>query len=191
MRSFLFLVPVVVCFACGGTDPGGVTDGGAMDSTTGDDGSTDTGTNGDGSANDSGLGDASNDGSTTSDGGGSLKITCGPQLTCTAQQTCCVSQGGQTMYSCVGGSCPMGQTALKCAKTSDCAMGNVCCAHIDQMNNVTSQCLQACPNTPNDAQLCSNMDMPTGCAMNVMCSSNNIGDWNLPNGFATCGGKAN
>lgn len=195
MRAItLTLASTLLAVACGGSDVTPLTDGGTADGPAatldgggGNDGGTTPNPDGGGNGNDAGTGGGD---AAAGDGGVSpLAIACGPQLTCTAQQTCCVGQG--PTFTCSNAPCAQNQTSLKCAKTSDCPNGNVCCAHINGQKQVSSQCLAACPNTNDDAQLCSNADMPTGCAMNVACSGNNIGDWNLPNGFATCGGKKN
>lgn len=148
-----------------------------------------------------GVDEGSVDGSASGNEGGNpnrfdgsvppVQITCGPQLQCTAAQACCVGQmNGSPSYSCVNGTCPIDQPMLMCAKTADCPMNDVCCVHV-QNNTIASACMATCPSTNAWAQLCDPQAMPTGCPMGVMCSNNNIGDWNLPQNFATCGGKGN
>jgi hypothetical protein len=56
-------------------------------------------------------------------------------------------------------------------------------------NDTTSSCEATC--MQNQAQLCDKNAMDAGCAPGVRCSSNNIGDWGLGQGYATCGGKGN
>ena len=175
-------VAAVVFVACGGSSPGDLFASDASDdggSTRVSDGAT---TGSDGSAK--------VDGAVPSDGG----LACGA-TTCKIplSEICCVARaGGSWTFACVAGAtCPSTgggnqPTALKCASAADCSGGTVCC--VTQANNQTvSACKTACGN--NDAQLCDSAASPTGCAANAPCSSNKIGDWDLPPPFATCGGK--
>lgn len=160
------LVACALC-ACGGTD---------FTSVLGDASASDGGSEGSSAA------DAARDGMLPP-----THTTCGP-MQCAAMQTCCVTQNNPPQFTCAQGACTNGQTALQCAKASDCPMGSVCC--VRRMNgNATSSCALSCGQ--NEAQLCDPKEMPTGCPPNQPCSNSNIADWNLPPSFATCGGKGN
>jgi hypothetical protein len=196
MRRILALTAcaalVAGAWACGGTDSS-LSDAGADGTVPNGDGGggNDSGGGGDGGGGgDSGGG---NDGSVVGDGAvgdaGNVSISCG-STTCGIADTCCVkSQGADAGAFCVTGACPAMQTALKCSKAADCAMGLVCCATIDQNNNVSSTCAATCTGN-NSAPLC-DPKSDAGCPPMQPCSTNNIGDWNLPNTFGTCGGKGN
>ena len=174
--------------ACGGSAPGDLFTG---------DGSEDGGSvipsDGGGTTSADGAITAS-DGSARVDGAApGASLTCGASSCKIPSETCCVARaGGSFTFSCVmGATCPSTgggnqPTALKCANTASCSGGMVCC--VTQANNQTvSACKTACGN--NDAQLCDPAASPTGCPATAPCSSNKIGDWQLPPPFATCGGK--
>ncbi len=201
-----------VWLACGGSD-------GAADLTTppGNDGgdlpetssTLDGGGGADGSST-TDAADASDDGSTTAEAGGgegginppdagpggtTTTIKCGSTTCAIPAQTCCVDRlgAGMTSYACAtvcGGVDAGGDTtALKCSGQANCAAGTVCCVEQVGQNGAASQCQVTC--TMNQAQLCDSTATVTGCAVGTMCSNNNIGDWNLPPSYATCGGKGN
>jgi hypothetical protein len=109
-------------------------------------------------------------------------VTAGTAYSCSASGAGCAAVDA-------GGNGNNGDTvALKCSGAANCAAGTVCC--VRQVNNgAASDCKASC--TQNEAQLCDKGATPTGCATSVSCSSKNIGDWSLPDTYATCGGKGN
>jgi len=202
--------------ACGGSDgatdlvgaPGN--DGGGLPETSaaaeGGGGDTDAA-----SATDAaGSTDASDAGSTTQEAGGgeggidppdagpggtTTILNCGSTTCAIPAQACCVDRlgGGMTAYSCAatcaGVDAGADTTALKCSGQANCAAGTVCCVHQVGGNGAASECQASCGQ--NQAQLCAPMAAVSGCDAGVTCSSNNVGDWNLPPSYATCGGKGN
>jgi len=175
-------VAIVVLVACGGSSPGDLfaSDASAEASTVLSDGGT----------------SLAADGATvnTKDGAAPsiTTLACGPSACTLPGETCCVARtNGTFSFSCVTGGCPSTgggnrPTALKCASSANCPGGTVCC--VVQANNQTvSSCKTSCGN--NDAQLCDPTASPTECTANAPCSTNKIGDWDLPSPFATCGGK--
>jgi hypothetical protein len=115
---------------------------------------------------------------------------CGPSP-CAQGQTCCVTMANSTpSYACLAG-CPTGGgggpsvASLACASAADCAAGYVCC--MEQSNGSTqSACASHCGVT--QVQLC-DPGADAGCPLGLPCSTSNIGDWNLPPTFGTCGGR--
>ena len=91
--------------------------------------------------------------------------------------------------TCAGVDAGVDTTALKCSGQTNCAAGTVCCVQQVGQNGAASECQASCG--PKQAQLCAPMATVSGCDAGVACSNNNIGDWNLPQTFATCGGKGN
>jgi hypothetical protein len=183
-------VAVCVFVACGGSAPGDLFSGDASEdggsAIASDGGGTTSAADGAPLGSD---GSAKLDSAVPSDG----TLACGASSCKIPTETCCVARaGGSFTFSCVTGArCPSTgggnqPTALKCANTADCSGGTVCC--VTQANNQTvSACKSACGN--NDAQLCDPAASPTGCPASAPCSSDKIGDWQLPSPFATCGGK--
>lgn len=127
-------------------------------------------------------------------GGSTSAINCGSTSCSIPSQNCCVDRlgGNQTAYSCAAtcGGIDAGAdtTALKCSGQANCAIGMVCCVRQLGGNAAASECKATCAG--NEAQLCDKSALVTGC-VGTTCSNNNIGDWNLPPSYATCGGKGN
>jgi hypothetical protein len=199
--------------ATGPTTPG---DGGGADATTAPDGSpaddasgaADTAT-----ASDTGTGGSFTDAppTATTDGGGSndagpggntSTITCGSASCSLAGSFCCVYNNKnpppEFVFGCATGSgCPTragakSPIALACSSAANCPASTVCCLK-DDGNTIRSECAATCVDSSNvtTAQLCDPSAATTGCPSSDPCSSDNINDWKLPNGFATCGGKSN
>ena len=165
----------------GGAGPDG--SGGGADGSTSNDGG--------GVAIDGGAG-SSDAGGATIDGGPlpAQTIACGPVKACSRIETCCVYDNGASFtYDCrFNCPTPPGGTSLsqlKCASASNCDVGHVCCVE-KSSGGTSSFCAQSC--TSNQGQLCSPNAQAPQCPVGVQCSSNNIGDWNLSNIYATCGG---
>lgn len=153
---------------------------------------TDTGTGQQDSGGDGGI-----DPPDAGPGGTTSTIKCGSTTCAIPAQTCCVDTlpGNMTAYGCAttcpgldaGGGGGIDTAALKCSGQANCAAGTVCC--VRQVNNAAaSECKASCAGT--EAQLCDVNVAASGCNGNT-CSNNNIGDWNLPPSYATCGGKGN
>lgn len=177
-------------------------------STTTNDGGTtsDSGATGDGATLDAGPLVPSDGGITTDagPGGSTTALSCGAASCTIPGQVCCASRvsGGTFSFACVNGtSCPVVDagaggnppTALACTSAANCAVGEVCCVQL-QGNAATSACMTdtACQNLSGDkAVLCDPMQPTVGCQAGPPCSSKNIADWRLPNGFGTCGGQGN
>lgn len=127
-------------------------------------------------------------------GGDISHLPCGTAQCSLPGETCCISGFHNGLaYSCVNGpSCAgapgIGKTALKCSGAANCAAGTVCCvrAFRESGNDAASACKATCGG--NEAQLCDLNAAPTGCPAAKACSSTRIGDWGLPQTFATCGG---
>jgi hypothetical protein len=108
-------------------------------------------------------------------------------------------------------------TELQCEVQANCPSNNVCCisgpaqgstgkisAHCLNAGACTTQVTQILLDAGPDAAasdggflvqpraiLCDPAALDAGCTSAAgTCSSTNIGTWNVPNGFATCGGKA-
>jgi hypothetical protein len=132
-------------------------------------------------------------------GGSTSSVVCGSTTCAIPSDMCCVFQPAAPppdfTYACGGGAaCPPGvggngTTSLKCSSAANCPSNTVCCAH-PVGNDVASSCQATCTGT--DAQLCDPRAASSGCVGDAgTCSSMNIGDWNLPATFGTCGGKKN
>lgn len=181
------------------------------DGSTNNDGSTDTdGGTGDGATGSDGaargpdgsfVADGGADPDGAGPGGNTTTISCGSTTCNIPGESCCVYTPNNPppnfVYACVAGiGCPTPdggvaeKTALKCSSQANCPVGTVCCVH-QQQNTTFSDCQATCQGN-NTAQLCDkNAPDGGGCPQNQPCSSNNIGDWNLPSSYATCGGKGN
>ncbi len=208
----------IAVWACGsdelGSDLTSQSDGGASSSSSSSSGATSsTSSSGSsGTASDGGSGDAGDGGSSgalggdggvdppdAGPGGSTTSITCGATSCALPAQQCCASQvpgPGNLGWACVAASdagCPPPPgggdvTSLKCSAQANCPTNTVCC--VRQTNDgAASECKASCTN--NEAQLCDPNAVPTGCSQQNACSSKNIGDWGLPNTYATCGGKGN
>jgi hypothetical protein len=148
------------------------------------------------------------DGGTPQDsgpGGTTTSIACGATTCAIPSTQCCVSPNASPPpafgFACVSGAgCPdagpgvIGPTALKCSATANCPTNQICCM-TQKQGIITSGCQTACAS--NQAQLCDSAlgfpdgGGPTGCGDAGVCKNNNIGDWGLPQSFATCDGKGN
>ena len=135
-------------------------------------------------------------------GGTTTILNCGATTCAIPAQACCVDLlgGGMTAFSCAttcagldagAGGNNNDTAALKCSGQANCAAGTVCCVRQVGNNAAASECKATCGG--NEAQLCDVAAVPTGCAAGQgnACSNNNIGDWALPQSFATCGGMGN
>lgn len=194
--------------ACGGSDGGGaltetptpeagtvVPEGGGDTGTTGNDAATgqdasDAGTG----QQEAGGGDGGINPADAGPGGTTSVITCGSTSCSIPAETCCVDRlgGNMTAYGCAA-VCPgidagANTTALKCSGQANCAAGTVCCVRQTVGNGAASECKATCGG--NEAQLCDLGAAMSGCT-GTMCSNNNVGDWNLPKTYATCGGVGN
>ena len=210
MKRFAFVcIPLASLLAtylgCGGASPSDVTiapgDGGA-DGASGDGASSaEGGSSGftDAAPKPGTSGGAANDGGP---GGSATQLPCGTATCALATDFCCVYQNQNAppefLFGCASGSaCPAqagakDPTALLCSGAANCGPGAVCCVR-DDGNRVWSECAATCTDSASTkaAQLCDPAAPATGCAASAPCSSKNIGDWNLPNGYATCGGRGN
>ena len=153
---------------------------------------TDTGTGNQGAGADGGI-----DPPDAGPGGTTSVIHCGSTTCAIPAQTCCVDTlpSNATAYGCAatcagldgGAGVGVDTAALKCSSQANCAAGTVCC--VRQVNKAAaSECKATCD--VNEAQLCDVNAAASGCT-GTSCSNNNIGDWNLPDSYATCGGKGN
>jgi len=166
----------LACVACGGagstsTDLFGAGDGGGRDGSS-------TGGGGDGGS-----------------GGNAQSIACGTTTCEIPRDSCCVYDTMPPSYQCVtGAACPSmngggAGVSLQCSGAANCAAGTVCCVSRSS-TGVAATCKVVC--TGSEAQLCDPNAASSGCSANAgACSTNNIGDWGLPKGYATCGGVGN
>lgn len=164
-----------------GVDDGGSTAQGGDGGVKGDDGGTAT--------------DASPGGTTTA-------LTCGTTSCSIPAQTCCTTRTAASSFDffCVnGGTCPTVVTeagttkpvALGCSSAANCASGEECCL-TSANGGTTSSCKPngTCSGGGGDtALLCDPANPTAGCPTGEPCSSKNIAEWRLPNGFGTCGGE--
>ena len=193
----------------GGTDGTTTTpDGGAVDDAT-----SDSSPATDGAVARDGAGGSFTDGPPTAiaDGGGSndsgpggdtSSIACGSTSCSLASSFCCVYTNNnpppEFVFGCATGTgCParagaQDPAALACSSAANCPANTVCCLK-DTQGKTSSECVTTCASSNNvkAAQLCDRTAPQTGCPASAPCSANNINDWKLPNGFATCGGKSN
>lgn len=203
----IFVSASAVWVGCGGDDSTAASgsDGGVDGSASGDDGAAVGSDGSPGSGSDAaggGGGGGGGDGGRSADGGpgGSTgAVACGTTTCTVPAESCCVSDtgGGNFAFACSGtgdgGVCPRNDVALKCEATANCSSGQVCCMRDDGNGHVTSTCQATCSGGGGgaSAQLCDKAAGDAGCLNQQPCSSDNISDWNLPAGFATCGGKGN
>lgn len=135
-------------------------------------------------------------------GGSVSQISCGSTSCALATDFCCVYDNKNAppdfLFTCASGSaCPnlaggKDPTALGCSSAANCPTSTVCCIR-DDGNRIWSECSATCTDTGSitAAQLCDPNAASTGCPTSDPCSNNSIGDWKLPDGFATCGGRGN
>ncbi len=193
---------LVSLVGCGGasTAPGFTAGDAAVDGTyAATDGTAGaTGTTGGGDAGQMFVADGGSP-ATAGPGGNTSTLPCGnAQCTIPAQQCCVIANLNPPpdfSYACYSGSCPVTggggggmSTALSCSGAANCPANTVCCVTQTQ-SGAASSCAATC--NQNGAQLCDPNAASSGCPQGVACSSRNIGDWGLPNGFATCGGVGN
>jgi hypothetical protein len=139
------------------------------------------------------------DGGTLADGGPggtTTSITCGTTTCALPGQVCCVydTDGAQTFtFTCVTGTtCPAlpntedNPPALSCASAANCAATDVCCLTQAQDDSLSSACKPADQCTGDSVVLCDPAQPNVGCQAPDECSSNDIKDWNLPNGYGFC-----
>jgi hypothetical protein len=192
----------------GGTDA--TTEGGGTDSGGGDSGGTDSG------GTDSGETDATvtdggtdaqlvEDGGIVTDagpGGDAAVLNCGSASCDLPTQSCCfypndagsfyaACSNGQVCPAVDGGGTP---TALACTSQANCGAGSMCCLTSPASGTNASHCVApaACASTVGikSAFLCDPAASDAGCGDAGACGSSNIGSWNLPSGFGTCGDVA-
>lgn len=187
--------------------------GGFADTSTGNDsGQSDTGSGGDdASATDAPADVALVDGGGTvldaGPGGDAAVINCGTASCKLPAQTCCfypLEFPPPPYYSACssGATCPAldagidagAATELKCESQDNCVAGTVCCITAPSSGGIAAHCVApgSCVTTvgTKTAYLCDPTAADAGCADAGVCSSTNIGTWNLPSGFGTCGGVA-
>lgn len=133
------------------------------------------------------TGDASVD---AGDAGSS--VTCGA-ASCLSGESCCIytDGGGGAQYQC-GATCAQSGggaqlSTLGCTSSADC-VGQACCIRRSNGGNV-SVCEAQCSAANGEVQLCDPNAADAGCPPSQPCSTDNLGDWGLPSGFATCGGR--
>jgi hypothetical protein len=142
------------------------------------------------------------DGGTSNDGGpgGNLQLlACGTTACASPAEACCVTNDEKTKtfgFSCTSGaSCKAASNTvtLECTGPSNCPASEVCCIGDDGSGNRTAACRPTCTSGGgvDRATLCDPAALTVGCPTDAPCSANSIEDWNLPNGFGTCGGKGN
>lgn len=206
MRTDCFVLVIVgtAAIGCGGSDASGVftaaTDA-AADGTTAGDGASSSGEGG--VSPDAGWVRDGGAGGEAGPGGNTAQLPCGSTSCNIPGETCCVvrprSRPPSFTYACAAGStCPVpadggSATELACSSAANCAPGSVCCVR-DDGQRVWSECAAACTGGAGgvaSAQLCDPTAPQVGCAANAPCSSANIADWGLPQGFGTCGGRGN
>ncbi len=91
---------------------------------------------------------------TTTDGGGTGEITCGPQQCAAATQVCCLMQQSQM---CIDATNKCAGLTLTCSSASSCGNGDVCCATFQGGGgggSLMTSCDASCPNGPGNVQLC-------------------------------------
>lgn len=137
-------------------------------------------------------------------GGNAQSIPCENATCAIPGQSCCIINNANPppdfSYECVlGTTCPqpapsdsgVGHVAsLQCTGAANCPGNQVCCMYEQKSpKQVVSQCMATCTG-PGQAQLCDPNVPPSqsGCPASAPCSSHGIGDWDIPSGFATCGG---
>lgn len=181
------------------TDSGNNNNGDAGGSSSGDSGNTNDSGN-------PGNADGGNEGG--SPGGSTSTLSCGSATCSIPAQSCCITNPpgpNNFAFACVTGGCAVDAgpggggdppTALKCSGQANCGPGTVCCVSTGN-NTTTSECKASCGGGGggggDTAQLCDPAApaASNGCPQNAPCSTNNIGDWGLPNTFGTCGGQGN
>ena len=208
----LWMFAISFASGCGGSSSSDIVVGdGGPDSgdanSFSDDGSSDAGSTSDTGTSDAGTTDGSivADGGVGADGGpgGDMtRLACGGASCAIPGVSCCIYQLNNGppdfAYACVTGTtCPArggagDSTLLQCAGAANCAAGKVCCVK-DRAGVVSSSCETTCVAAAGakTAQLCDPAAATTGCTATAPCSHDNIGDWGLPNTFATCGGVGN
>lgn len=220
MRSHVLLFGAVVVgaagtvWACGSDDEGtGIvtqSDGGGGSSTSSSGAGSSSGASSSGGSSSGSSG--TNDGGTSSGalggdggidppdagpGGDTTKVNCGATSCALATDLCCASElgGGARAYGCANADagCPAPSgggdvAALTCSAQANCPANTVCCVR-QTGAGAASACKAACDG--NEAQLCDPNATDAGCPQSDPCSNDNIGDWVLPDTYATCGGKGN
>jgi hypothetical protein len=143
------------------------------------------------------------DGGSVSEGG-PRSIPCGGATCVVPAQVCCISANANpASFACISGSiCPVAAASdsgvpqaagLACTGAASCPSNQVCCIYEPSgANQFAAQCLSSCAGT-GQAQLCDPTVTPgqSGCPSTAPCSNSNIGDWDLPSTFGTCGGVSN
>ena len=196
--------------ADGGGSDATIDGGGGSDTSTGQDTGTSDGSGGDtGTGGDAG-GDAALDvqlipdtGNTLTDsgpGGDAAILNCGTAQCNLPTQTCCVYPESPNFYvACsTGAACPLldagtdsgiSAVALQCEDKENCGGNLVCCLYsTNDGGSIQSHCTDSCVGGEKHAILCDQGAADAGCGDAGACSSANISTWNLPTGFATCGG---
>lgn len=137
-------------------------------------------------------------------GGSTSAIACGSASCPLPNEHCCTYNNDQPpplyAFSCASGTgCPTvantsDAVALSCASAANCTADTVCCLSNDNTPTNVARCMPAADCKDDGtrvirAQLCDRNATVTGCPPAEPCSTNNIVSWNLPPGYATCGGK--
>jgi hypothetical protein len=137
-------------------------------------------------------------------GGGTGAITCGAASCELPEEHCCTYNNDAPpplyLFACAeGAGCPpipnaSDAVALGCASAANCPADTVCCLSNDNTATNVSRCVveSECKDDGDrriTAQMCDPNAMPTGCPPSAPCSTMNVTMWNLPPGYATCGGK--
>lgn len=169
-------------------------------------GSTSSSSSG-GAAEDAGPPAFTTDGGSGDDAGprgDTTSIGCGGASCALPSEHCCLYNLDRPppvfAFACATGSgCPRIASAsdvvvLGCVSGASCPAGSVCCIANDGTTTNVASCVPAadCKDEGERiirAQLCDPNAMPTGCPATAACSTQNVDQWNLPSGYATCGGK--
>jgi hypothetical protein len=151
-------------------------------------------------------------------GGDGAALNCGNETCNLPVQSCCLyplaSPPPAFFAACsTGGACPAtlppdagyeagAPTSVGCEVQSNCTGVTVCCLESSTSGSVKSSCRAAGSCVGSDAGvdgatglsvalLCDpSLGGDAGCGEAGACSGANIGTWNLPSGFGTCGGLA-
>jgi hypothetical protein len=193
----------------GGSDGTTSSDGSSVDANGGNDsGGTDSGrdTGASDGGLDSSLADDAGNFQDASPGGDAAVLNCGSESCSLPSQTCCLyDQGGSFSGGCANGAggCPpevdggdAGLVSLGCEVIANCSgTGQICCITHDTNDGTTkSACMleATCATITHQhrAELCDPSTADAGCGITHPgpCSPTNIGSWDLPGGFGTCGG---
>jgi hypothetical protein len=127
-------------------------------------------------------------------GGNGAALPCGTATCALPAEACCIYRDDKDKfaYACAMAMCPPRKDrsvrTFRCSGQGNCAAGERCCLVKVEDSVYDARCSTA--SSCSLAQLCDPSAGDAGCPSGDVCAGANIGSWDLPRGYATCGDRS-